>query len=241
MLYRAIPSLVAIAFALAGFAFDRKTEFPDWDERTVIRMVTDSAWAKVKTVKIEWLKKEDRLPISYKDVPGADKGKPIPDSYGSPVGGVGSKPRAAQLPDRAEVIVRWASALPVRQAKALFRQREQKASAEKRNEWIGVPGADYVVEVYGVPALVAHQGTGTVESLVRQGAWLQTRSGRKIAASRVESEVNGLELTVLVHFAKTNPLQVSDGDVEFFADFQLFQVREKFKLSSMVYLNHLEL
>ncbi len=237
---RWFPVLATIALSLAAPAFDRKA-FPNWDERTVYRLLTDSAWAKTRTVKIEWLKKEDRQPISYKDIPGADKGKPIPDSYGSPVGGVGTKSRTSQLPDRADVIIRWASALPVRQAKAVYKQRDEKASAEKLAEWVGTASADYELEIFGIPALVAHQGAGSIEHLVRQSAYLITRSGRKIAPARVQADVGGTSVTVTLQFPKTEELRASDGEVEVFADFQLFSVREKFKLSAMTYEGRLEM
>jgi len=239
MLYR---WLLAIAFVLAAaFGSDWKDQpFPNWNDDAVFQMLTDSPWSKPKTVRIEWRKREDR-PITYKDVPGADRGNPIPNGGGSPVGGIGAGVPKSHLPDRADLIVRWASALPVRHAKALYRQRDEKLSADRMNELIGVPERDYIVEIFGVPAVVAHKGTGSVEAIVRDSAWLQTRTGRKLRPNRVEATVHGLNLIILVHFPRTNPIQAIDRELEFFADLQVFEVKEKFKLGAMMYQTHLEL
>lgn len=223
------------AASVLGISADWKTQsFPNWDEEAVLRLVTDSPWAKQRTVRMEWRNRIE-IPFSYKDVPGADhSNQPLP---GSPVGGIGGGVQRSHLPEKADLIIRWASALPVRQAKALYRHREEKKDLQ---ELIGAGDSDYVVEIYGVPALVAHQGTGTVESVVKQSAWLQTKS-RKMRPSRVEATVHGGDLTVMVHFAKSPAIEVGDQTVDFSADFQIFAVREKFKLSAMMYGNRLEL
>jgi hypothetical protein len=214
--------------------------FPNWDDHAVLRMLTDSPWAKPRTVRIEWRKKEDQ-PFSYKDVPGADRGNQIPTAGGSPVGGIGAGVPRTHLPERADLIVRWASALPMRHAKALYRQRSEKLSPDRMNELVGEADQDYVLEIFGVPALVAHQGTGSVESVIRQSAWLETKTGRRLRPNRVEATLHGLDLIVLVHFPRSNPIQATDKELEFYADLQVFDVREKFKLSTMVYQSHLEL
>jgi hypothetical protein len=241
MLYRSMVASLMFASALAGFGFDWKDQsFPNWDDDAVMRLLTDSPWAKPRTVRIEW-RKRDPGAITYKDVPGADRGNPIPTNVGSPVGGIGGAAPKSHLPERADLIVRWASALPVRHAKALYRQRSEKLTPEKMNELIGVPDRDYLVEIFGVPAVVAHQGAGSVESVIRQSAWLETKSGRKLRPNKVEATIHGLELIILVHFSRANPIQPIDKDLEFYADLQLFELKEKFKLSTMLYQNHLEL
>jgi hypothetical protein len=230
--------MLVLVFAMGADWKDRS--FPNWDDDTVLRLLTDSPWAKAKTVPFIWEKREER-PLTYKDVPGADRGNPIPTGAGSPVGGIGGGVPKSHLPDRADLIVRWSSALPVRHAKALYRQRDEKLNADRINELIGVPDQDYIVEIFGVPAVVAHQGTGSVESVARQSAWLKTKSGRTLRPNRVEATVHGLELKILIHFSRTNPIQPIDRELEFFADFQIFKLSEKFKLSQMMYQNHLEL
>jgi hypothetical protein len=211
--------------------------FPNWSDDAIVHLVADSPWAKPKTIRINWTKNEDRK-ITYKDIPGADHSKARSDG-GSPVGGIGA-PKST-LPDRSELIIRWASALPVRQAKALYKQRDEKLDPAKLDSLIAQPEPDYVIEIYGVPAVVAHQGTGTIELLVQRSAYLQTKKGRTIRPNRVEVSLHALTMTIFVHFPRTEPIQQTDSEVDFGADLQLFHVEEKFKLSSMKYMGNLEL
>jgi len=107
-----------------------------------MRLLTDSPWAKQKTIRFTWTKPEDR-PISYKDIPGADPNPTV--KGGSPVGGIGAP--KSKLPDKADIIIRWVSALPERHAKALYRQRDEKTDPRNVSDLIGPPEADYVLEI----------------------------------------------------------------------------------------------
>ena len=158
---------------------------------------------------------------------------------GSPVGGIGGpKPK---IPDRADLIIRWATALPVRQAKALYRSREGKLGAERVNEMIEARGDGYVLEILGIPAVVAHRGTGTLELLLRQSAYARTRTGRTIRPDRVEVTIQALTLLVKIHFPRSAEFTAADRELTCYADLQIFEFRERFQLNSMVYLKTLEL
>ncbi|MBV6430697.1 MAG: hypothetical protein IANPNBLG_00813 [Bryobacteraceae bacterium] len=210
--------------------------FPNWSENAVLELLTDSPWAKPRTVHFTWTRRGEQ-PLTYKDVPGADHGPQRP--IGSPVGGIGApKPK---MPDRADIIVRWASALPVRHAKALYRQRERNLDDSKLNALIGAPDPDYVLEIFGIPALVAHQGTDTVAAVVKDSVHLRTRAGKDLRPSRVEVLLDGINLDIRIHFSRQDPIQLVDKEIEVTGDIQVFEVRERFKVSSMMYQGHLEI
>lgn len=230
---------LACLAALTGVAWAEDLErpgFPEWKDGTILRVLTDSAWAKPATVRLRWIKNEEP-PVSYKDVPGVDRSPN--KGFGSPVGGIGV-PRN-KLPVDADLLVRWSSALPVRQATALYKQRESKLSAARLNELVGVPGDDYVVEVRNVPAEVAHSGAESVEAIARQGTMLRTAGGRVIRPTGAKVNIQGSSLTVSVHFPRNEALGAADGDVEFQGDFQIFEVRVRFRLAAMKYLGRLQL
>lgn len=229
--------LLVLLLAVPAVPADWKDKpFPNWSDDDVVRMVSASPWAKAKSVTLKWVK-DDQRRITYKDIPGNDNSPTV--KGGSPVGGIGV-PRD-HLPERATFLVRWASALPVRQAKALYKQRDEKLDGARLNELVGTPETDYVLEIYGVPAEIAHLGTGSVELIVSRSAFLRTRTGKKIRASRVEAKLHATSLTIMVYFPRTTPIELSDGELECYADVQIFEVKETFKLGSMMYLNHLEL
>ncbi|HUQ94775.1 MAG TPA: hypothetical protein VM120_24050 [Bryobacteraceae bacterium] len=230
MLFRiAVMSILAVAGMGAGW---KDSAFPNWSEDVLLQLVTDSPWAKPKTVGFNWTKRAEQ-PLTYKDVPGADHNPAAPT--GSPVGGIGG--RKPKLVDRADIIIRWASALPIRQAKALYRQSD----AGKVAAAVGGSQPDYVLEIFGVPAVVAHRGTGSVESVAMQSVYLRTASGHILKPGRVEATLQGLTLNILVYFPRKIPITLADREVECAGDLQLFEFKEKFKLRSMVYREQLEL
>ena len=228
--------LAALFFSLLEAQNLDKPPFPGWRESTVLKLLTDSPWARPVKVSLRWTKREDQ-PVSYKEVPGADA-SPTRGS-GSPLGGIGVP--KIKLPLDAELIVRWASALPVRQAAALYKQRDAGLPPSKINEMVGVPSEDYILEIRGIPSEIAHSGAESVEMIARQSCRLRTASGRTLQPSRARVNIQGSTLTVYIHFPRTQPLTVGDRDVEFSADFQIFEFRQRFRLASMTYLGRIEL
>ena len=130
--------------------------------------------------------------------------------------------------------------MPVRHATALYKHREAKG-AGSINERIANGEADYVVELFGLPAELAHQSAGVLENVIREKAFLRMRNGTAIKASRVEVTIFGLTLSAKIHFPRSYVISVKDDDVEVIVDAKVFTVNEKFKLAPMMYLAHLEL
>ncbi len=234
--------MVATLLGMLAFGADWKEgEFPQWPENRVLKLLTDSPWAKPRTVPLQWHKQEDR-PFTYKDVPGADHSQDRPGGGtigGSPVGGIGKA--KAKLPDQAYLIVRWASALPVRQATALYKQRDEKLDVSKLPELVGQAPTEYVVEIFGAPAMLAHRGVESVEAVARNGTVLKSKSGRIWKPSRVKVTTNGDTLGILIYFPRTQAITAADKELEFRADLQILLVEERFKLGAMQYGGALEL
>ena len=212
--------------------------FTEWTPDTVLRVLTASPWSKDSSANIEWTKREVR-PLTYKDIPGADHNN-VKDFGLGPLGGIGApKPK---LPIKADLLIRFPNALPMRHAKAMYRLRDEKLPADRLNSLIDAPVLSfYVVEIFGVPSEVAHQGAGTIESLVSRSAYLRTKYGRKYQAARAEVTIQAATLKILVYFPNEEPLKVADEEIEFFADIQLLRCKERFKLSAMTYMGRLEL
>jgi len=231
---RFLPLLFVFAAVAAEW---NSKKFPEWAPDTVLSLLTDSPWSKGTSADIEWTKRELR-PLTYKDIAGADHNVAKDSSLG-PLGGIGApKPK---LPMKADLLIRFPNALPLRHAKALYRLRDEKLAADQLNALIDAPAQGYVVEIFGIPSEVAHQGAGSIESLVLRSAYLRTSGGRTYRPDRVDVSIQPETLKVLVRFPNEEPIRVSDGEVEFFADVQLFHCKQRFKLKSMTYMGRLEL
>lgn len=230
-------------FAIAGVALAAdwpSKAFPDWNDDTVRKVLTNSAWSRGRTVRLEWTKR-DPGKVNLRDIPGALHQPANVNQGAGPLGGIG-RGKVASLPDRADILVRWVGALPVRQATALYRMRDEKLDPGKLNELIGTPEKHAVVEIFGLPAGIAHQGTTVVEDIAMRSATLRIgNSGTPMKAVKVEARLQGDGLTIRVHFERTPELMQARGDIEFVVDMQIFEVREWFRTGNMLYRGALEL
>ena len=234
--------LFCFAMATLALAADWPGKaFPDWSDDTVLKVLTNSPWTRARTVRLEWTKR-DPGKVDLRDIPGAIHQPANVNQGAGPLGGIGRGKNKASLPDRAEILVRWAGALPVRQATALYRLREEKLPPGQLNALIGVPEQYAVVEIFGLPAGIAHQGTAVVEDIARRSATLRVgNSGTPGQAVKAEAKLDSAGLTIRVHFERTPELMQARGDIEFAVDMQIFEVREWFRTTNMRYRGALEL
>ncbi len=231
--------LALCLLALSAFAadWDRKP-FPQWSDQDVLRLLTNSPWSRPRSVNFQWYKR-DRNKLDVRDIPGTSGPNAPTIQGGSPVGGIGV-PRSS-LPPSADLLIRWSSALPIRQAVALYKAREGKLDAAALNRLVGSAGPDYVLEIYGLPAEVAHLGAGTLELAATRAVTVKTSSGRTINPARAEARLDGLNVTLFLHFPRSSEFTLQDRGLEVDADFEIFRFKERFSLRSMRYLGHLDL
>ena len=231
------PALILMATVSLAYAADWEHQpFTGWDRGEAVKVLTDSPWAHRQRARLTWLKKEERK-FSYQDVPGTTPG--TPHSGLGPLGGIGAG--KSKFPDEADLIFRWASALPVRQATAVFRIKDEKLAASQLNSLIPQPEADYVLEVFGIPVELAHMGAEALEAFAVDSVTVKTASGRTIKATSAKVTLQPETLSLKVHFPRTPALELSDKEIECLGDLQVLSFHVKFKLSAMQYQNHLEL
>lgn len=232
-----VLSAATAAGARAAF-WDRKKS-AEWTEEEVRRILTDSPWARVMAVPLKLEKPGERGPATWKDIPGA--GPTLPDSapggmIGSPVGGIGApKPK---LPQQAQIVVRWMSALPVRQALARLKYPDDPEQARR---FLEPEEHYYVLEVLGVPSLVAYRGPELIQTELHRSSYLSTKTGRLLRPDSTYVAVQGLFLGITIRFSKSEPLTLKDGWVECGGRTELFEFRQRFELRRMLYGGRLEL
>ncbi len=219
-----------LLFLAAAAALAAQPPLPKWSEKQVIRTVTNSPWAHRLTVPLTWRKDQPRV-ATHRDIPGAD---PVRERTGSglgPLGGIGAPPKDT-LPHKADLIVRWASALPVRQAKAVY---------TKKPESVDEFGAYYTLEIFGLPAEIAHLGPENVQAIAMGGAVLRTKSGRTLKPAAADVRIGGTSATVFIHFPRREPLAVRDEFIQIDVDLQILRFAERFLLKKLEYQGQLEL
>ena len=180
----------------------------------------------------EW--SDDEIDKMLTDSPWA---KPITVQFelGDPRG----RRNGQTAPAEAYLTVRWSSALPVRQAILLDRLGINAAKLEVQ-ETLKRAESEYVIEVFGLPAMAFQDGAGRLLEDVKKTASLM-RNGGVLRPVSVEAPVYGEYLSATVRFARTVPITMEDREVEFQARMGTMELRSRFKLKQMVYQGRLEL
>lgn len=243
-----IAALGYSSAAAAGGQF-KAGPFPNWSDDTVMRLLVDSPWAHTRTVKLSWYGlRGDAEAVTYKDVPGTRPGLPTSSTVqgGSPVGGIGGGTKMRnKLPNQADLIFRWTSALPVRQAKALYRAREQKRDLARVGEMVeAMPSPGPVLEIFGMPLEAAHAGAEAVSAKLKQSAVLRSKNNRvRLTPDRVDTAVMGDQLSISIRFPPPgSPFRLEDRELTCTGSAgELFSFEERFRLADMLYQGSLAL
>lgn len=133
-------------------------------------------------------------------------------------GNAGSNPRGATL------LIRWDSALPVREA-------------------LGNPGKappDYIIAVVGLPAPRTEEdqarGMFLATTRIKRGDDKETLVPRDVQFSK-----EGDEPVVRFFFPRTTPIEATEKDVTFVTQSGAVKIERKFRLKEMMYKGKLEL
>lgn len=229
-------TLVAGLFgtAIAGAAAEDWTR---WSDKKVLEILTDSPWAHRRRVRLEWYRRDPEPPRA-EEMPGATGPNMRRPGGSNPIGGIGV-PRTS-LPLEADLIVRWSSALPVRQARALYLHRSQSGQGRALTELLEEQPEHAIVEIHGLPAQIAHKGAGSVELAAMQGVRLRLPRGRVAAPIKTKADITGLTLDLYAYFERAS-LGAPGGEIEVVADLQIARFRERFRMSQMVYGGRFEI
>lgn len=229
--------------SITGAAFAKNWDqpaYPNWSREFVDKMLTDSPWAHPLTAPFilpnaapfQSSFSQIGLPggIGLPRIPGvglprgSDRRFPIPTGRGDGRTSTGVKTEAY-------LIIRWSSALPIRQALAI----------EERTGEVAPPSKDYLIHIAGIPTVLASESTAPIEKKLLKTATLSIRGRRSLHATNVEIPEHGTHLMATLHFPRFEDLTTTDGIIEIQAEAGPIKIQHQFKLKPMVYHGNLEL
>ena len=249
--------LLFAALGIALFAGDpwKGRDFHQWSDEDVARTLKDSPWARevMATVDPKEAKRESKEGGGDS---GISVGAPMDPANGGMPGGPGRPPVggvsgplaapdsvAAGMPTM-RVVVRWESALPVKEAMLRLKYGDQLPAANDPGYTLDREEKYYILAVVG---LEMPKGGRDSEASARMrdellGTAKLTPKG-KAAIFAEEVKVNPPEAReeVLFYFPKTPAIAASDKDVVFESQLGAFEIRKAFKPKEMVYRGKLEL
>jgi hypothetical protein len=242
------------AAALLAEDFWVKKPFTEWTPKEISKLVSNSPWAKEVAVPLG----EGRGGMRGGGAPvgggGSDAGAFGDASGGSNAGGGGrsgggrggrggsgagdtGEAPGGQMVPAAAVVVRWQTALPVRQALILDKFGAEKAGSEEARKVLAQDPPNYVIVMVGVPSGMLRSAA----QHLKEATSLVVKGKDPIMAENVQANQRGPVSDVYLIFPKKAPLMLEDKEVEFNCKLGKAVVQKKFKLKDMVVAGKLEL
>jgi hypothetical protein len=241
--------------ALWAADFWEKKKFTEWNEKEVRQIMTNSPWARRVDVVVNMSPGETARSGGLGSAQG---------DRGAGLGGCcGSRPAEATRPGRVEagggggfegpggggrgpedagtpvlpLLVRWHSALPVRQALARARWGAEALTSKEAQQLLQPQEEYYVIAISGLPERMLQRVS---PETLRAGSFLKI--GKKTPAPPGDARINpGPVSEILLAFARSHAITLEDKEVEVTARIGRMDVRRKFRLKEMVVGGKLEL
>ncbi len=223
----AVTVLALAAVPLGAADFWQEKKFTDWSEKQVKRMLEDSPWAR---------------PVAMRDDgPGRSRGggaRDLTDASSNERPSRGGRSSAPpEAPPAVTAILRWHSALPVKQAVARMKYGDAAAAAPESIKVLSRAEERYVLGFARVPA-GALRGAGPG---LKENIRIRIKGKPDIVAEHVQVDRQGRSVDLYIFFPKGRGIEASDGEMEVSLDLGSTKVNRKFKLKDMVFDGKLEI
>jgi hypothetical protein len=224
--------LLLFGCGLAAADFWQKP-YTEWSDKDVAKMMNNSPWAKSVSVAVAF--------------PGAGGGPPPPmpaggggGAPGGPQGGGGSE-FGAGAPPSLEIMARWQSALPMRQALVRLKlgaEADKSADAKKVLEQQERP---YEIILSGPMGMFLGSKLEDSAKALSEVSFLSSSRTGPMKASQIEVGKPGKTMDVVFVFPRSMPFTVDDKEVDFTTKMGTSILKYKFKLKDMVVNGKLEM
>jgi hypothetical protein len=137
------------------------------------------------------------------------------------------------------VTVRWASALPVKQAIVRSRYQGDFEESDRDKQLLNQVETQYVVLVSSLPARMARTWKNT--ELIQKMTTLNRRKHDPIQVELVKLVPRGDFFELFLFFPRSEEITLQNKDVEFRTELGPFKIKRRFKLKNYGFKDRLEL
>ncbi len=229
--------LLIASSVLPGADFWQTKKFSKWSGKEVDRILRDSPWARSVGIRFEEKRGRPSSGGGGSSAQSSGGGSSRSRGGGSSSGGRGS----TEFVPATDVIFRWHTALPIKQAVARARYGDEVASSPEAARILNRHETQYVVGVIGIPARAA---TADVAQL-KEGAQIAIENHPPIPAEKVVPDQGDGVLDLYLYFPKEvaggHVITPDDGEVEVVVKLDSQTLKRKFKLKDMIYSGKLEM
>jgi hypothetical protein len=225
--------------------------FQDWTDKDIQKVVDNSPWARQTRAVLGNAASIARGTSAQPAVSDASSNDTGVNRAGR---GAGGAARLGSAPDDLDqgpqslqqsgvpVIIRWQSALPLRQAQMRGKYGKEAATSPDAQRFLAQEPSVYVVGVAGLAGSIVSAGAGDqAKQSIVQKTTLTVKGKEPLRPIAVDFVPNGTAVDVLIGFSRAMPITLEDQEVELASQIGGATVRYKFKLKDMVVRGKLEL
>jgi hypothetical protein len=245
---RVILMIAAVLICLAvpssrAADFWKKKGYAEWSDKEIQKMLNDSPWAKeasepggarggIGTGSPDATMSGGRSRGAAGAVgAGAPSGEGGEASVRRAGGAGGGRPGGGG--PAMNLLVRWTSALPVKQAMVRLRFGSQASSGDAA-ELLAREEPAYMLTVHNLPRRLAAVDPAQLKEALRKTVRLDRKGKESLRPDEVQvARTDDGGIVVIFAFPKTNPITLDDKNVEFFMQLGPTEFRCKFNLSDM--------
>lgn len=262
------PLIPLLVCGVALFAADVwKTKDPSaWTSEDIQKVLTDSPWAKTVAVKREGFSQGGGMGRGGGGGGtwggggmGGGMGMPRIGGLGMPGGGMGGGRRGGgrRPMESLNVIVRWASAAPIKQALLKSEGPSGDKDAEKTPD---AAAKSYMISVIGLPTGMRSSSSGgddnetsgdeprrrerdpdAVREELMESTHLTPKGKRALLPSDVKFDIQGGRHEILFFFPRETEIGKDDKEVTFETQLNRMKLEKKFNLKDMTFQGKLAL
>lgn len=234
-----------VALSLSGADPWQSKPFTEWSDKDVQKLLSSSPWSRSISVSMAsadtpgfrgrgGLDGDDTMQRR-----GASEQMPGAADVGAPGGNVASR----SMPDAPSgqsvtLLIRWQSALPVKQALARRKFAAEAETSPEAQKFLN-EDAGYLISLSGLSPSVGRIPQTKVSLL--QGTVLSAKGKESLHPTDIQMSPPGKTVEAIFVFPKTTPFTLDDKEVEFSTQLGTLAVRYKFRLKDMVLNGKLEL
>jgi hypothetical protein len=223
--------LFLFAFCLMAADFWQKP-YTEWADKDLQKMMTNSPWAHTVSVSMGG-------PIAAPDGGGGGGGGG--GRGGGPQGGGGGADAPIPGVREPEIIARWQSAMPIRQAFVRLKYGAEAGKSDDAQKFLAKEQPTYELVLSGpLQGFLRGKPEDTAKSL-SEVTFLSTKEKGAVKPVSVEVGKPGRSMDILIAFPRSMPYTVDDKEVEFSTKLGTSTVKIKFRLKDMVFNGKLEM
>lgn len=246
----AVAGLLLAASLWAADFWQSKT-FADWSDKDVQKMLDSSPWAKSVSVPADVVapsgggKRGSGGRSNMGEIGNPDAGRPNPMedqpgvSANGRVRGADADPGATST--AITLMVRWESALPMREARVRAKYGAEAATSAEAKKILEGVESTYVITVSGLGRNALPGDPEAVKKAVIAEASLSVKGKDPIKPVDFMLQRSTAGVIAVFAFPRSTPFAADDKEVEFTARFQSIPVKQRFQLKNMVINGKLEL